>query len=77
MFSDSLNFEIGIVCLLNIGFGGSKRIAKQNDAYSAASMDGYKAPGKFSSGKQGKGKVRLVIILTCLLALSTDTIYFS
>ncbi|GAX82022.1 hypothetical protein CEUSTIGMA_g9450.t1 [Chlamydomonas eustigma] len=38
------------------GFGGSKRIAKQNDAYSSASMDGYKAPGKFSSGKQGKGK---------------------
>ena len=40
------------------GFGGSKRLAKQNDADSAASMDGYRAPGKPSfGGKGGKGQV--------------------
>ena len=41
------------------GFGGSKRLSKQNDAYSAASMDGYRAPGKPSFGGQGgKATVR-------------------
>jgi rRNA-processing protein EBP2 len=45
------------------GFGGSKRLAKQNDAYSAASMDGYRAPGKPSSfgAKGGKAKVSLFV----------------
>lgn len=30
----------------NTGFGGRKSLKKQNDAYSAADMDGYR-PGKF------------------------------
>ena len=36
------------------GFGGSKRLSKQNDAYSSASMEGYKGPGKAGGGKSGK-----------------------
>lgn len=39
------------------GFGGRKRLQKQNDAFSAADMSGYK-PGKFKDGfgsKKGKG----------------------
>ncbi len=42
----------------NVGFGGRKSLAKQNDAYSAADMDGYK-PGKFKehfAGAKGGGK---------------------
>jgi rRNA-processing protein EBP2 len=40
------------------GFGGRKRLRKQNDAFSSASTDGYK-PGRFDDGigrKGGKGK---------------------
>uniref|UniRef100_A0A7S0RRS0 rRNA-processing protein EBP2 n=1 Tax=Chlamydomonas leiostraca TaxID=1034604 RepID=A0A7S0RRS0_9CHLO len=40
------------------GYGGAKRAKKQNDAASAANMDGYR-PGKFRDqfgGKGGKGK---------------------
>ncbi len=33
------------------GFGGRKALKKQNDAFSAADMDGYK-PGKFKVGRQ-------------------------
>lgn len=36
------------------GFGGPKRMSKQNDAVSAASMDGYRAPGKKGSGGNNK-----------------------
>jgi len=39
------------------GFGGKKRLQKQNDAFSAADMSGYK-PGRFDDGvgkKGGKG----------------------
>ncbi|KAF6251220.1 eukaryotic rRNA processing [Scenedesmus sp. NREL 46B-D3] len=35
------------------GFGGRKRLQKQNDAFSAADMSGYK-PGKFDDGFAGK-----------------------
>jgi rRNA-processing protein EBP2 len=35
------------------GFGGRKRLQKQNDAFSAADMSGYK-PGKFDDGFGGK-----------------------
>ena len=31
------------------GFGGPKRLQKQNDAVSAADMEGYK-PGRFNEG---------------------------
>jgi rRNA-processing protein EBP2 len=37
------------------GFGGRKRLQKQNDAFSAADMSGYK-PGRFDDGFAGKGK---------------------
>lgn len=43
------------------GFGGNKRLAKQNDAYSSADMEGYRGPGKASGGKFGKGKVRMIL----------------
>lgn len=36
------------------GFGGRKRLQKQNDAFSAADMSGYK-PGRFDDGFGGKG----------------------
>eukprot|EP00775_Hariotina_reticulata_P003949 gene3949-4203_t len=42
------------------GFGGRKRLQKQNDAFSAADMSGYK-PGRFDDGvggKKGAGKQR-------------------
>lgn len=35
------------------GFGGRKRLQKQNDAFSAADMSGYK-PGRFNDGFGGK-----------------------
>jgi rRNA-processing protein EBP2 len=35
------------------GFGGRKRLQKQNDAFSAADMSGYK-PGRFDDGVGGK-----------------------
>ena len=41
------------------GFGGRKRLQKQNDAFSSANMEGYK-PGRFDDGggrKGGKGKL--------------------
>lgn len=42
--------------LCDTGFGGSKRAQKQNDAYSAADMDGYKGSSKGGFGnKGGKG----------------------
>jgi rRNA-processing protein EBP2 len=37
------------------GFGGRKRLQKQNDAFSAADMSGYK-PGKFDDGPKFAGK---------------------
>ncbi|WIA16368.1 hypothetical protein OEZ85_013064 [Tetradesmus obliquus] len=37
------------------GFGGRKRLQKQNDAFSAADMSGYK-PGRFDDGPAGKKK---------------------
>jgi rRNA-processing protein EBP2 len=37
------------------GFGGRKRLQKQNDAFSAADMSGYK-PGRFDDGFAGKKK---------------------
>jgi rRNA-processing protein EBP2 len=37
------------------GFGGRKRLQKQNDAFSAADMSGYK-PGKFDDGPNFAGK---------------------
>jgi rRNA-processing protein EBP2 len=42
------------------GFGGRKRLKKQNDAFSSASMEGYK-PGRFDDGlgrKKGSGGVQ-------------------
>lgn len=36
------------------GFGGRKRLKKQNDAFSSANMDGYK-PGRFDDGAGGTG----------------------
>lgn len=37
-----------------IGFGGPKKLKKQNDAYSAADVDSYK-PAKFDDGMGRKG----------------------
>lgn len=39
------------------GFGGRKRLGKQNDASSAADMSGYK-PGRFDDGLGARGGVR-------------------
>jgi hypothetical protein len=36
------------------GFGGKKRLQKQNDSFSAADMSGYK-PGRFDDGGGRKG----------------------
>ena len=36
------------------GFGGKKKLQKQNDAFSAADMSGYK-PGRFDDGFKRKG----------------------
>lgn len=45
------------------GFGGPKRLKKQNDASSAADMDGYK-PSKFNDGM---GKRGVAMLSSCLL----------
>ena len=37
------------------GFGGRKRLNKQNDAFSAASMDSYKGSSSRGRGRGGKG----------------------
>ena len=40
------------------GFGGRKRLKKQNDASSAANMDSYKGGGRGGKGKNRPGKAR-------------------
>lgn len=40
------------------GFGGRKRLKKQNDASSAANMDSYKGRGKVGKGSNRPGKAR-------------------